>query len=138
MTVDGADDLREAMAELNAISQRLRDLARSEGAGWKKEYVAARRDLQNQLVIVDRCGTACFKGIASDLVAEFRATLSRFRHLLSLHQAEWPVVCIAPEDPEYRRSMLGVGEGQEALIRVAGQVMRMCAEKESLKQEFDE
>ena len=125
MALGRAEALGGAMKELERIAIRLRELARERPEGWRKEYVALRRDLHSQLRSVERNGEACLSGAGRELSTAFRNALHGLRHALSLHQAEWPVVCIEAESDDYRASMAQVQKAHQALIEVAGQAMRL-------------
>jgi hypothetical protein len=104
MTTGGSPDNRHswsgAAGRLEAILNNLEFLAGHEDR--MREIVAARRDLTTEIgatgTLID--GGSCPPDIRSDA----RRRLSGVRHIVSLHQATWPVVR-ARESPEaYRRS----------------------------------
>lgn len=87
-------------ARLEAILGNLEFLAGREDR--MREIVAARRDLTTEIgatgLLIDS------RSCPPDLRSDARRRLSGVRHIVSLHQATWPVVW-ARESPEaYRRS----------------------------------
>src|SRR3954471_2061277 len=89
-----------AAGRLEAILNNLEFLAGREDR--MREIVAARRDLTAEIgatgVLID--GTTC----PLDLRSDARGGLSGARHIVSLHQATWPVVRARESPQAYRRS----------------------------------
>jgi len=97
---DGGRSWLSAAGRLEAILNNLEFLAGREDR--MREIVAARRDLTAEIgatgALIDS------KSCPPDLRSDARRRLSNVRHVVSLHQATWPVVR-ARESPEaYRRS----------------------------------
>jgi len=125
MALGRAEALGGAMKEMERIAIRLRALAADRPDGWKNEYVALRRDLHPQLRNVEHAGEVCLAGGGGELATAFRNAVHELRHALSLHHAEWPVVCIDVENADYRASMMRVQNAHRTLNRVAEQAMRL-------------
>jgi hypothetical protein len=104
MTIGGSLDngrsWLDAAGRLEAILNNLEFLAGREDR--MREIVAARRDLTAEIgatgVLID--GTTC----PLDLRSDARRRLSGVRHIVSLHQATWPVVRARESPQAYRRS----------------------------------
>lgn len=104
MTIGGSLDngrsWLDAAGRLEAILNNLEFLAGREDR--MREIVVARRDLTAEIgatgVLID--GTTC----PLDLRSDARRRLSGVRHIVSLHQATWPVVRARESPQAYRRS----------------------------------
>lgn len=103
MTGGSADSGRSwlgAAGRLEAILNNLELLAGREDR--MREIVAARRDLTAEIGTTGALFDS--ESCPPDLRSDARRRLSNVRHIVSLHQATWPVVR-ARESPEaYRRS----------------------------------
>jgi len=90
----------DAAGRLEAILSHLEFLAGREDR--MREIVAARRDLTAEIgatgTLID--SVSC----PSDLRSDARRRLSGVRHIVSLHQATWPVVRARENPDAYRRS----------------------------------
>ena len=114
MSASAARELLGIKNELERIGMQLRQMAKNRPEGWKKEYVQLRCRLQAQLNVAGELGEALFRaGTAAELAPDFRAALRKMRNALALHQASWPVITIAPDDPNYQASMRNVTQAHQ-------------------------
>ena len=133
MPLAAIQGLRAAGIELGEVAARLQELAKEKPEGWKKEYVELRRLLHLRMDVAADRGEAVFRtGAAQEHAPAFREALRKLRHALALHQANWPVITISPENPEYRASMLDVmqaHQGLNAIIEHIGAVSEAYGKK---------
>ena len=103
MTGDSPDGARNGAGVASRLERILNSLELFAGKESRmREIVAARRDLTTEI----GAAASFFDGdtCPPDLRADARRRLSEVRHIVSLHQATWPIVS-ARENPEaYRRS----------------------------------
>lgn len=116
MPIAAIQGLRAAGIELDEVATRLQQLAREKPEGWKKEYVELRRLLHLRMDVAADRGEAVFRtGAAHEHAPAFREALRKMRHALALHQANWPVITISPDNPDYQASMLDVVRAHQNL-----------------------
>jgi hypothetical protein len=129
MTAGRSDDGRswlDAAGRLEAILNNLEFLAGREDR--MREIVAGRRDLTAEIgatgALIDKISCP------PDLRSDARRRLSGVRHIVSLHQATWPVVR-ARESPEaYRRS------AQDATLALRDFIAWLRAQDFEIEDEF--
>jgi hypothetical protein len=123
MPLAAIQGLRAAGIELDEVGTRLQQLAKEKPEGWKKEYVGLRRLLHLHMDVAAERGEAVFRtGAAQDHAPAFREALRKMRHALALHQANWPVIAISPDNPDYRASMFDVIRAHQDLNRIIKQI----------------
>lgn len=94
-------------AHLGEIYRRFIDIGWRKDAERKRDLVAARRALGEQLVTLEHLvRDAPDTQIGSDLKREFGRRLSRLRSAIAYHQASWPAVLLQEGEgaAEYRYS----------------------------------
>ena len=123
MPLAAIQGLRAAGMELDVVAARLQELAREKPEGWKKEYVGLCRLLHFRMDMAADRGEAVFRtGAAREHAPAFREALRKMRHALALHQANWPVITISPDDPDYLASMLDVVRAHQSLNGIIEQI----------------
>lgn len=85
---------------------------------WRKRYVGLRRTANECLGRM-----AAYADLAGDEPA-VRPLVIQLVHLVSLHQAEWPVVAIDLDDPAYVSSRVSIEATLDRLGRLASQARR--------------
>ena len=112
----GRADIEDALDRLAYAHDQLNSLSASEGAEWKKDYLKWRRELQEQ--ITSLCQADANLTLSDDDKRLFRESFSKFRSVTALHQADWPVVSIDRQDPNYRHSADNVGQAYQNFMTV--------------------
>lgn len=103
MTIEA---LTRAFGDVQQLSAEMFSLRAACPPGWRKTYVAMRRQAQINIQNVGDAGEACFRaGICTHLEAEFRGALNAMRAAVAFHQAQWPVVVVEPQNLEYCASL---------------------------------
>jgi hypothetical protein len=92
-----------AVDELARIEDQIWLLAKQREANWKREYVALRRALQTQILRLAQIDPGQV-GMTDDQARAFRTSINALRAAAALHQANWPVIIMDHDDPEYQRS----------------------------------
>lgn len=96
------DELRAAVDALEAICSTLEILG--EGREHMAEIVKARRTLAGEFMAINR--TLDSSGLPNETIEQARSRLTALRRMVSLHQADWPIMA-ARDDPEgYRTSVM--------------------------------
>ncbi|WP_447725819.1 hypothetical protein [Sphingomonas koreensis] len=97
--------LLDLVQEIGKLEDRVRALGDTDRAGTKLELVHLRRELA---ALIGTIGTTAdaHPVLTADpqLLREFRRRLSSVRTAVALHQADWPAVSSARDDPQYRAS----------------------------------
>ena len=128
MSASAVHDLLGIKSELDRVGMQLRNMAKNRPDGWQREYVNLRRQLQQQLSAAGELGEALFRaGTAGELAPAFRDRLRRMRHALALHQANWPVIAIALDDPDYQASMRTVTDAHHEFNALVDAIVALRA-----------
>ncbi len=114
------DTLRDTVAAWDLTRFEMARLATERGDDWRLATVRLRRKLQDQIALI----AAAMAGLDARLtLAEefetFRRALSAVRTQLAMHQAQWPVVSIEPENPDYKASAAALRHSNDALAQAA-------------------
>lgn len=98
--------LDAAIARWDRHRQEIADLSEDRMPDWRKKTVDYRRLLQADIAEIGSlvAGLAVATDAERDLKA-LRSALSGVRSRTAAHQANWPVVAIVPDDPQYRESV---------------------------------
>ena len=118
------DALRQAFADMQQLLQIADALQKQQPADWRRTFVGTRREMQAVLQRVITSAEQCFDaGVGEDLRSPFREASNKWRTVLALHQANWPVVSIDPSNPDYQQSLQGL-----LIVRVEfeGLVRQLC------------
>jgi len=110
--------VRSEIVVLKVCFADLARLSASRPADWRKQYLALRRTASECLGRMAR---------HADLVddeATIRPLVVQLVHLVSLHQAEWPVVAIDLDDPAYTSSRVSIEATLARLASAVEQVRR--------------
>ncbi len=103
MTIEALNLALDDLQQNSAAMQALRTTCPED---WRKRYVALRRKAQMAIQSIADAGEACFRtGICRHLETDYRNALNGMRARIAMHQAEWPVVVVDPNDPAYRESV---------------------------------
>ena len=114
------DALRDTVAAWDLTRFEMARLATERGDDWRLATVRLRRKLQDQIALI----AAAMAGLDArlTLAEEFetvRRALSTVRTQLAMHQAQWPVVSIEPENPDYKASAAALRHSNDALAQAA-------------------
>lgn len=117
---EAGDTLRDTVAAWDLTRFEMARLATERGDDWRLATVRLRRKLQDQIAVIG----AAMGGVDASLTAAeefetFRRALSAVRSQLAMHQAQWPVVSIEPENPDYKASAAALRRSNDALAQAA-------------------
>lgn len=113
----GREELLDAIAALEAAFVQAAELGKDNFLEHRKEVVELRRLIAGQ--------NASIASLCDDAFAEpetrqaFRNEFSKMRSAMALHQASWPVVSIAFDNPDYLSSLTLMQEAHRNFIRWA-------------------
>lgn len=116
------DTLRDTVAAWDLTRFEMARLATERGDDWRLATVRLRRKLQDQIALI----TTAMAGLDASLTSgeefeAFRRALSTVRTQLAMHQAQWPVVSIEPENADYKASAAALRGCNDALAQAAAQ-----------------
>lgn len=122
---EAGDTLRDTVAAWGLTRFEMARLATERGDDWRLATVRLRRKLQDQIGVI----AAAMGGLDASLMAaaEFetlRRALSAVRSQLAMHQAQWPVVSIEPENADYKASAAALRRSNDALAQAAAQFLQ--------------
>jgi len=117
--------LRQKLDRFGNIGEEFGRLVQSQPEGWRRNHIAIRRDLQATIADLGATGRRILaeRGDPAKL-REFENLHAHYRRVVSLHQADWPVVIIDPENPDYLRSR---EEASDAYLEFVKALEQMCA-----------
>ena len=113
----GREDAMLSLTALERLHQQLARASRSEEEGWKQTYLRLRRELQELTAKLAQIDCVAL-GMSEEDHRIYREAFNRFRSTAAMHQADWPVVDIAVDDPDYRRSVSVVQAANEHFMHV--------------------
>jgi hypothetical protein len=122
--MNAAQQLSEALIELERIQKTMAGLSMETGEEWKRDLIALRRRLQAQINLVGEAAERCDalrRGEGSG--RSFWDGLARMRSAVALHQANWPAVAISPNDPKYQQSIANVRTANRAFVALAQEIL---------------
>jgi hypothetical protein len=110
--------VRSEVVRLRLCFADLSRLAASRPADWRKQHLALRRTANE-----------CLGRMAghADLIGDdpaIRSLVRQLLHLVSLHQAEWPVVDIDLDDPAYVSSRVAIESTLDLLASAVDKARR--------------
>jgi hypothetical protein len=115
--------LSEAMTIFEEIAQRNQDDPETLTPARRREQLADRRLAFATMAQLGEAGRLGLSGQGNEaLLRKFEQCLANFRHVLALHQANWPVVSIELEDLDYLRSRQSVRSARRRLAEVVSQL----------------
>jgi hypothetical protein len=115
--------LSEAMTIFEEIAQRNQDDPETLTPARRREQLADRRLAFATMAQLGEAGRLGLSGQGNEaLLRKFEQCLANFRHVLALHQANWPVVSIELEDLDYLRSRQSVRSARRWLAEVVSQL----------------
>lgn len=96
-------EITQQLSVLGETYQLFLEIAIREDVERKKDLVAARRMLANQLSHLENLiASDSNKSIDTDTAREFRKRLSYLRTAIAYHQASWPAIMIDDDPASYR------------------------------------
>jgi hypothetical protein len=111
--------LSMAIATFEEIARRNRDEPEVLSPAVRRQQLADRRLAFATMAQLGEAGRLALSGPGNEaLLGKFEQCLANFRHVLALHQANWPVVSIEPGDPDYLRSRQSVGFARRQLAEI--------------------
>lgn len=113
----GREDAMRSLTALERLHQQLGSATQKEEEGWKQNYLRLRRELQEQIARLAQVDCVAL-GMTEEDNRIYREAFNRFRSATAMHQANWPVVAIVADDPEYRVSVEGVRAATENFVQV--------------------
>lgn len=117
--------LRQKLEAFHNIGEEFVRLVYSLPEGWQSNHIALRRTLEETIADLGARGRRLLskRGDAAQL-REFENLHARYRRLVSLHQANWPIFNLNPKDPAYRRSMADVGVTYRDFVKALDDICR--------------
>jgi hypothetical protein len=101
--------LKQALATIEELARRYNGSPEPQDGQSRRKQVADRRAAMEMMTDVGAAGRRLITERGDEaLLRKFEDCVARFRHTLALHQANWPVVAIKPDDIDYLRSRQGV------------------------------
>jgi hypothetical protein len=123
--VKEADLLEEALRAYDDHHKIMMETVRRTDDGWKRDFIGHRRQLLKFLIELANMSEAVDQALQdAGLSAQYREALSRMRHKIALHQADWPVVQIEHGNPDYLASHQSVRAANSDFVAVAEAVLR--------------
>lgn len=115
---------KEAFANLRDTFGKI---VRTRPEGWQRNYVVFRRTMHERLAKVGTTGCRLLAA-RGDLATlrQFEDALARYRHLVTLHQVDWPVVTIDPDDPDYQRSRERVATEYHDFVQLLDEILEQA------------
>lgn len=110
--------VRNEIVRLKLCFAELSRLTDIRPVDWRKQYVALRRVANDCLVRMAANVAQLQDGTT------VRPLVIRLNHLVSLHQAEWPVVSIDLDDPSYTSSCERISSTIEQIADAMRQLRR--------------
>lgn len=107
-----ADEIEKYCTDYHDLGLRLADILSFHEDGWKKRSIAQRRETQELF----SNWRSALEAADKDKSGQARDAFSKMRSAIALHQAEWPVVAIDLDDPEYQRSVKNIQTLNSACI----------------------
>lgn len=116
--------LKQAIATIEEVARRYHSPPELRGGEWRRKQVADRRLVLEALTELAAAGRRHLVARGDEtLLRRFEDAVTRFRHALALHQANWPVVSIDPEDLDYLRSRQNVRVASQKLTGVLNEIL---------------
>jgi len=115
--------LRQKLETFGNISQEFVRFVQARPEGWQRNHISLRRTLQETIAALGATGRRVLsqRGDAA-MLREFENLHSRYRRLVSLHQAEWPVFSIDPVNPDYLHSMDVLGAAYLEFVKAINDI----------------
>ncbi len=114
------DALRDTVAAWDLTRFEMARLATERGDDWRLATVRLRRKLQDQIALIAAAMASLDARLTlAEEFETFRRALSAVRTQLAMHQAQWPVVSIEPENPDYKASAAALRHSNDALAQAA-------------------
>jgi hypothetical protein len=124
--VNEADLLEKALRAYDDHHQLMMETVRRADGGWKRDFIGHRRQLLKFIIELANVSEAVDQALQDPgLSAQYREALSRMRHKVALHQADWPVVQIDHRNPDYLASHESVRAANSNFIATAEKVLRV-------------
>lgn len=106
-----------ALERIEQLRGQLHTLPRDNAEGWKRQYVASRRELQDAFALFNKaCSAWLAEGVEDPDARQLRQLSGAFRTRLADHQARFPVVSIDPGDSGYWTSMNAIDASLRDLV----------------------
>ena len=118
----GRADIEDALTRLEQVHKQLEALSTGAEPGWEKQYLQARRMLQEQINRL--CQADAQLNLSDEDSRRFRDAFGKFRTATALHQADWPVVDIDRQNAGYSQSAANVGQTYQQFMTVMRALMR--------------
>ncbi|WP_449473305.1 hypothetical protein [Sphingobium chungangianum] len=115
-------DIEDALVRLEQVHKQLGELSTGAEPGWEKQYLQARRTLQEQINRL--CQADAQLNLSHEDSRRFRDAFGKFRTATALHQADWPVVEIDRQNPAYSQSAANVGQTYQQFMTVMRALMQ--------------